>query len=79
MLLIPVANKVITITDYFYLKETVPQDFRLQVFHVTVSPKPLIIPLGMFRIFFKNAFPIKLDGDLKNASNLLKGMSGKKV
>jgi hypothetical protein len=28
---IPVANKV-TIKDYLYLKETVPQDFRLQVF-----------------------------------------------
>ncbi len=34
--------------------ETVPRDFRLQVFfHKSVSPKPLSIPLGTFQIFSK--------------------------
>ncbi len=31
----------------------VPQDFRLQVFYESVSPKPLSVPLGPFRIFSK--------------------------
>ncbi len=36
-----------------WLKETVPRDFRLQVFfHESVSLKPLIIPLGLFQVFF---------------------------
>jgi hypothetical protein len=37
------------------LKGTVPRDFRLQVFYESVSPKPLIIPLGRFEFFRKYA------------------------
>jgi hypothetical protein len=36
-------------------KVTVSRDFLLLVFHESVSPKPLIIPLGPFRIFRKFA------------------------
>jgi hypothetical protein len=36
------------------LKGTVPRDFRLQsFFHESVSPKPMSIQLGPFRIFSK--------------------------
>jgi hypothetical protein len=31
-------------------KGTVPRDFRLLIFHESVSPKPLSIPVGPFRI-----------------------------
>ncbi len=40
--------------DLCFLKGTVPRDFRLLVFfHESVSPKPLSIPLGPFRIVSK--------------------------
>jgi hypothetical protein len=35
------------------IKGTVPQYLRLQVFHESVCPKTLSIPLGLFRIFSK--------------------------
>jgi hypothetical protein len=37
------------------LKGTVSRDFRPGFFHESVSPKPLSIPLGPFRIFSKIA------------------------
>ncbi len=40
------------------------QDFRLLVFlHESVSPKPLSIPLGLFRIFRKFAEIYAAQGD----------------
>ncbi len=37
-----------------YIKGSLTRDFRLQVFfHKSVSPGPLSIPLGSFRIFSK--------------------------
>ncbi len=37
-----------------FIKGTMSRDFRLMVFfHESVSPKPLSIPLGPFRIFSK--------------------------
>ncbi len=45
-----------------YLKGTVPRDFRLLFFfHESVSPKPLSIPIGPFRIFsVANLPPVSL-------------------
>jgi hypothetical protein len=39
------------------VKGTVSRDFLLLVFFLeSVSPKPLIIPLGLFQIFSKNSW-----------------------
>ncbi len=37
----------------YRFKGTVPHDFWLQVFHESISPKPLSIPFGRFQIFPK--------------------------
>ncbi len=47
-----VAIQMFTITRYV-CKGPVPRDFRLQVFLWSVSPQPMSIPLGPFRIFSK--------------------------
>jgi hypothetical protein len=44
-----------------WLKGTVSQDFRLLVFHESVSPKTLSIQLGPFRIF------LKIWGDIRSS------------
>jgi hypothetical protein len=50
-------------------KGTVPQDFRLQViFTNQLSPNPLSIPLGLFRIFVENS---QIYSQLKVASLVL--------
>ncbi len=46
------------LTNYrsLHFKWTVPRDFRLLVFfNESVSPKPLSISLGSFRVFFENS------------------------
>jgi hypothetical protein len=46
----------------FFLKGTVPRDFRLLFFfHESVSPKPLSIPIEPFRIFSK------IRGDIRSS------------
>jgi hypothetical protein len=37
------------------LKETVPRDFRIKFFHISVAPKPLSMPLVPYRTFRKLA------------------------
>ncbi len=56
---LPQQNGDMRKRDLHAFKGTVPRDFRL--FHESVSPKPLSIPIGPFRIFSK------IRGDIRSS------------
>ncbi len=57
------------------IKGTVSRDFRLLFFHESVSPRPLSIPFGPFRIFSKTAEIFAAQGGKWKKSSIIKVLS----